>query len=87
MRRDSPGEDASRPQSGGRSRHHRADYPVAETGLAIFVTNERRGIAHATFEIRRDGLRDPADARIWAERLAAASRRAEQLLPWTTAGT
>ena len=48
---------------------------------------ERRGIANAMIEIRQDGLRDPADARRWAERLAAASRRAESLLPWTTAGT
>jgi len=42
---------------------------------------ERRGIAHAMIEIRQDGLRDPADARTWGERLAAASRRAERLLP------
>ena len=48
---------------------------------------ERRGIANAMIEIRQDGLRDPADARLWAERLAVASRRAESLLPWTTAGT
>jgi len=41
---------------------------------------ERRGIAHAMFEIRQDGLRDPADAHLWAEHLATASRRAEQLL-------
>ena len=34
---------------------------------------ERRGIAHAMIEIRQDGLRDPSDARLWAERLAAAS--------------
>lgn len=41
---------------------------------------ERRGIAHAMIEIRQDGLRNPSDARRWAEHLAAASRRAE-LLP------
>jgi len=42
---------------------------------------ERRGIAHAMIEIRQDGLHDPSDARLWAERLTAASRRAEQLAP------
>jgi len=42
---------------------------------------ERRGIAHAMIEVRQDGLRDSLDARLWAERLAAASRRAEQLPP------
>ena len=42
---------------------------------------ERRGIAHAMIEIRQNGLRDPADARLWAERLAAASHRAELRLP------
>jgi predicted N-formylglutamate amidohydrolase len=42
---------------------------------------ERRGIAHAMIEIRQDGLRDPSDARLWAERLTTASRRAERLLP------
>jgi len=42
---------------------------------------KRRGIAHAMIEIRQDGLRDPSDARLWAERLAVASRRAEQLPP------
>lgn len=41
---------------------------------------ERRGIAHAMIEIRQDGLRYPSDARRWAERLAVACRRAEQLL-------
>jgi len=48
---------------------------------------ERRGIAHAMLEIRQDGLRDPEDARLWAERLAVATRRAEQLLRWPTVGT
>jgi predicted N-formylglutamate amidohydrolase len=42
---------------------------------------ERRGIAHAMIEIRQDGLRDPSDARLWAEPVAVASRRAEQLPP------
>lgn len=42
---------------------------------------EHRGIAHAMIEVRQDGLRDPSDARIWAEHLADAGRRAEQLLP------
>jgi predicted N-formylglutamate amidohydrolase len=42
---------------------------------------ERRGIAHAMIEIRQDGLCDPAGVRIWAERLAAAICRAEQLFP------
>jgi predicted N-formylglutamate amidohydrolase len=48
---------------------------------------ERRGMANAMIEIRQDGLRDPADARRWAERLAAASRRAERLLPCPGDGT
>jgi predicted N-formylglutamate amidohydrolase len=42
---------------------------------------EHRGIAHAMIEVRQDGLRDPSDARLWAERLAAATHRAERLLP------
>jgi predicted N-formylglutamate amidohydrolase len=41
---------------------------------------ERRGIAHAMIEIRQNGLRNPAHARLWAERLAAASHRAERRL-------
>jgi predicted N-formylglutamate amidohydrolase len=48
---------------------------------------ERRGIAHAMIEIRQDGLRDSSDARFWAKRLTAASRRAEQLAPWLTTGS
>lgn len=42
---------------------------------------ECRGITHAMIEIRQDGLRDRADVRLWAERLAAASGRAAQLIP------
>ncbi len=48
---------------------------------------ERHGIAHAMIEIRQDGLRDSSDARFWAERLTAASRRADQLAPWLTTGS
>jgi predicted N-formylglutamate amidohydrolase len=48
---------------------------------------ERRGIAHAMIEIRQDGLRNPSDARRWAEGLAVACHRAEQLLPRPATGT
>jgi len=57
-------------------------YGIEDTyDYSLPTHGERRGIAHAMIEIRQDGLRDPADARTWGERLAAASRRAERLLP------
>ena len=62
-------------------------YGIADAyDYSLPTHGERRGIAHAMIEIRQDGLRDPADARFWAEHLATASRRAEQSLPWPNAG-
>jgi predicted N-formylglutamate amidohydrolase len=57
-------------------------YGIEDTyDYSLPTHGERRGIAHAMIEIRQDGLRNPADARLWAERLATASRRAERQLP------
>ena len=44
---------------------------------------ERRGIAHAMIEIRQEGLRDRADARLWAERVFGLATTGDQHLTQT----
>lgn len=56
-------------------------YRVAEgSDYSIPVHGEARGILHAAFEIRQDGIAAEAGARAWAERIAETYREVAQAL-------